>query len=262
MAIPKVDAFEVRIRQGDRASLPAALGLAAYQDLASLRWTMRVVHQDWDLHLGLGWDAWREIFNPAARLPVPLPASGEGRREVLRVPTTPEGFAPGAAFGLFAERFKDALRAGGLSSQSAHALTGALIEMAANAWEHAAAPVPALACYEVAANAWCFAVTDVGCGVAESLRRNPIHQFTNDAEALALALRDGVSGTAEPGRGSGFSQVFKALVDRQCRIRLRTGTCSASWDGKSPTSQSIRYRPLPFRVGFHLEIAGALAARP
>jgi hypothetical protein len=255
--IPAVDALEVRLRRGDRPSMPVGLQLADYLDLASLRWTMRQGDPGWDLLGGLGWDGWRDFFSPERALAMP-PATMAAAWEIARVPAHRDGLAPGGEFGFFAERFKGHLRAGGVSSRPAHALTGALFEMAANAWEHADAPVPPLAGYEVGGDAWCFVVTDVGCGVAASLRRNPAHRFTNDAEALALALTEGVSGTTEPGRGSGFSQVFKALVDRQCRIRFRTGTCSALWEGKSPTSQAIRSRPLPHRAGFHLEISGRL----
>lgn len=183
-----------------------------------------------------------------------FPSFSEG--EVCDVPLADE-WAVGGPFMLFQERFKTALRQRGASSELAHALVGAFAEMASNAAEHAGAAIPPVATFETSAATWAFSVTDVGCGVVESLKRNPDYATVADGRtALSHALRHGVSGTGKPGRGTGFTTLFKALIDRHCTIRFRSADVAAACSATSPTATSLGFLVLPPRRGFHVAVQG------
>jgi hypothetical protein len=177
--------------------------------------------------------------------------------EVCDVPVDVEGWRVGQPFMLFQERFKAALRQGGVSSEPAHALVGAFAEMANNAAEHSFAAIPPVASFETRAERWTFSVTDVGCGVVESLRRNPAYATVRDGKnALSLALQHGVSGTGKAGRGTGFTTLFKSLADRRCTIRFRSAGVAAACTATSPTAASLEILVLPPRMGFHVTVTG------
>lgn len=178
-----------------------------------------------------------------------LPPSGSHRWE------------PGGSFVAFQELFHTALRQGGMKQHRyAAALTGALVEMASNAVEHANSPAAPIASFEVTRRGWSFGVTDVGRGALASLLENPAYgDLEGEGEALEFMLKEGVSRTGEPSRGLGFSNVFKALVDRRVTLRFRSGGAVASWQGESPTEQTIHSQGLPLaRQGFHVRVAGPI----
>jgi hypothetical protein len=160
----------------------------------------------------------------------------------------------------FGQRFCTALRQAGAESRFAHALSGALNEMASNAVEHAIPPIRPLACFMVGGAQWAFAVTDVGRGVLASLRENRrFAHLRTETDALAEAVLDGVSRSGQPGRGLGFTCLFKALVDRRATLRFRSGGAAAAWEGESPTAQTIVCHSLSLaRAGFHVQVGGAL----
>lgn len=163
------------------------------------------------------------------------------------------------SFVRFRERFRRALSVSGMRSKLTYALCGALEEMANNSCEHSASERPPLVGAQVTPGGWQFAVTDVGIGVLASLRQNPdFSDLKAEAQALELALKDGVSSIPQPGRGRGFSQVFKALVDSKASLRFRSRGVTASWSGLSPTSQSLAFVSLPVgRLrGFHVQVSG------
>lgn len=184
-----------------------------------------------------------------------FPVSPNG--EVSEIPVTSEDWKAGRPFMLFQERFKTSLTRQGVPTELAHAVVGAFTEMASNAAEHAAAPIPPVATFETNGTTWAFSVTDVGCGVVESLKRNPAYATVADAKtALSLALQDGVSGTGKRGRGTGFTTLFKALIDRHCTIRFRSAGVAAACSATSPTAASLAFLVLPPRMGFHVAVTG------
>lgn len=177
--------------------------------------------------------------------------------EVCEVPVNWDGWEVGRRFMLFQERFKTALTGRGLPTRFAHALVGALAEMASNAFEHAESPIPPIASFEAKPSGWACSVTDVGRGVVESLKENPAYAaVTQGREALSLALREGVSRTGEAGRGMGFTTLFKALVDRHCTIRFRSANIAGTVSATSPTAASLGFLALPRRPGFHVAVSG------
>ncbi len=168
---------------------------------------------------------------------------------------------PGGSFVAFQEDFHATLLQGGMKQRYAAALTGALAEMASNAVEHANSPAAPIASFEVTSRGWSFGVTDMGRGALASLRENPAYAgLEGEGEALELMLKEGVSRTGKPDRGLGFSHVFKALVDRRATLRFRSGGAVASWEGVSPTDQTIHSQGLPVsRQGFHVRVAGPIS---
>jgi hypothetical protein len=58
------------------------------------------------------------------------------------------------------------------------------------------------------------AIADLGIGIPEHIRaQHP--EWQDDGAAIARALQRGVTGTGDPHRGNGFSEVVDAAVDRQ-----------------------------------------------
>jgi len=185
--------------------------------------------------------------------------AGKNHCGVIQLPPLGSNeWLPGGSVLTFQERFRAALRVTSISREFSYALTGALGEMASNAVEHADSPASPIASFEVTSSTWSFGVTDVGRGALASLRENPEFScLEGETEALDTVLREGVSRFAQPGRGHGFSHVFKSLVDRRASLRFRSGGASTAWEGHSPTAQVIHSRGLPVsRSGFHVRIAG------
>jgi hypothetical protein len=132
----------------------------------------------------------------------------------------------------------------------------ALDEMISNAQEHACTGLPSLATFEVTSRWWMFSVTDFGIGVPDRLRQNPAHARLVDPDAISRALAHGVSTFPEPGRGVGFSQVFRALADRSAKVRIRSGRGLVTWEGLVGGTGRQQLSPRPHRQGAHVR-AGA-----
>lgn len=183
---------------------------------------------------------------------------GPIRPGIKQFGTSPKDWEPGGILTQFQEQFRTALRSQGVGSGFASALAGALQEMMSNAAEHAVSPVRPVACFEVGQGTWALSVVDVGRGVLASLRENPRHKaLGTEGEALEQALQPGVSRLPISGRGMGFSRVFKSLVDRRAVLRFRSGGAVATWEGVSPTHQTIHARALPVRSnGFRVRLGG------
>jgi hypothetical protein len=177
----------------------------------------------------------------------------------LELPPDAAALAPGGAIRLFEEKFRNQVRRLGLGRSAADITAAAFTEMISNALEHAGDFGRPIAAFLVLKEerAWRFSVTDVGRGVRTSLSQNAsLPRPKHDAEALRLALEDGISRTGLPGRGFGFTSVFKSLVDRQATVRLRTDSVAASWVGVGASPTGLRILPVGRRRGLHVEIQG------
>jgi len=119
----------------------------------------------------------------------------------------------------------NAARAQGFNSHLVAGLMGALIEMQDNVYEHSGAPATGLVAYAVTPYSFEFVVSDRGAGVLATLRQNPRYAHIPDAgAALGEAIKDGVSRFPdEEGRGTGFNQLFTALVGHNAELRFRSG---------------------------------------
>lgn len=163
----------------------------------------------------------------------------------------------GSSLSRFEMRFKDRLMAVGLTSNHATLICAALDEMISNAQEHADAPCRSLATFEVTDRWWSFSVTDFGRGIPNRLRQNPEHHALRDPDAIATALNHGVSTYREPGRGTGFSQVFRALADRSAKVRIRAGGGLVELEGIVEGTGTLSRIAKSARVGTHVR-AGAM----
>lgn len=244
------------IRQQDLDEIRTSI--ASLIEFSATRWSWRQTH---------GEDLLKILPVAAQSLPLPqtfdrlwLHSSVDGG-EVHEIPWALEEWASGTSFSFFQERFKDGLTTRKVPGRFAAALCGALAEMASNAREHSMSPLPPLASYQFTPDQWSFSVTDVGCGVLSSLRRNPSYAaLNNEVAALREALKDGVSSTGVRDRGRGFSDLFKGLVNKMCTLRFRSSGAAASWEGQSPAAHNLRLTPLPIRAGFHVCVSAPLLA--
>lgn len=120
----------------------------------------------------------------------------------------------------------------GLPEKVASQLSVALHEMAANAVTHALSPIPVVVGFHVRDGQSLFTVADVGIGVYECLHKHPTYgSVGTHAEAIRLALHDGVS-SVDPGqRGWGFREVFKAILTCDGALRFRSGTGCVEMSG-------------------------------
>lgn len=118
------------------------------------------------------------------------------------------------------ERLGDA----GFTQQMGKALSGALSEIITNIWEHAGAATPALLAYQCHNQRLTASVADLGMGVLQSLKSNPLYiELDSSLQALKTAMTVGVSRHQNQGRGYGFDTVLRAVADNHGIVRLRSG---------------------------------------
>lgn len=276
MSTDSLDSFEIALcargpSPSRRLDGLSSQNIASAAEFAALRWFWWREYKE-DLFEVSGIDSWPAlavfrdlaskfgIMRPKAR-PAGSWFGFRGHAGVHELyPLVSGDWDPGGTFISFQERFRGALRSRGVGPGLSSALAAALKEMASNAVEHSASPIPPIATFGVGEDEWCFSVTDLGRGALVSLRDNPVYSsIATENRALKLVLQDGVSRTGEPGRGRGFTWVFKALVDRQSKLRFRSGGASARWEGTSPTAQDVTYQSLSVtRSGFHVRVMGPL----
>lgn len=275
-----IDALELGLIRDRRIRLEALFPpsklevLPAIVELAALRWY-------W--HRERGTDLFDHLSGLRSRMPMAChgqvgllgePSSGSYRPteetvkleggELVEIPTSESAWQAGQPLPLARETFSRRLRRQGCPVGFAYGLAGAFSEMASNAVEHAASPIPPVACLQVTKHVWAFSVTDVGRGIRASLSENPrFASLKRDSDALAQALRDGVSRLDDPARGRGFSTVFKTLVDSSATLRFRSSAAVGWWSGSGPTSQKILIQSLPatMRGGFHVCVSGRISRR-
>lgn len=170
-------------------------------------------------------------------------------------PNTGSGLLPLDAFQL---RFKDELRRRGVPVEHARLISASFKEMTDNAILHARDPLPPIATWQAKDDWWSYSVTDTGQGILASLRSNATYKnLVGDLNALKTALRDGVTSTKEPGRGRGFTWVFRALADRRCVLRFVSGRASIAWLGCSPTDHALEGTiARRHTTGFHVAVVG------
>lgn len=129
----------------------------------------------------------------------------------------------------------------------------AFVELLDNAAEHGVGEAPPVAAIDISGDRATLSVTDSGQGIVRSLRSNPeFRDIPNGAEALTIAIQDGTSSTAIPGRGNGFRPLFRALAERQARLRFRSADGAIAWMAQTPDRHHVPRRVLPERVGFHV----------
>jgi hypothetical protein len=170
-------------------------------------------------------------------------------------------------FGLKADK---AMQAAGLPAGLAGQLVGATKELHSNVYEHSEKSGTGLVAFAVHQDMAEFIVADSGVGVLASLRSNPAHALVEkDGEALRLALQPGVSRYAgEPLRGHGFDLMFTGLLNRNSKLRFRSGTAAVTIDGCGQGNPVPVIRERPAMEGFliavecHAKQVGAAGGLP
>ncbi len=156
-------------------------------------------------------------------------------------------------FGLKADK---AMQAAGLPSGLAGQLVGATKELHSNVYEHSELSRSGIVAFAVHRDMAEFIVADSGIGVLASLRSNPAHAgLDKDGEALRLALQPGVSRYAgEPMRGHGFDLMFTRLLNRNSRLRFRSGAAAVTIDGCIEGNPVPVIRERPAMQGFLIAV--------
>jgi hypothetical protein len=157
------------------------------------------------------------------------------------------------------EAHKAALTAG-FPPQAVSRLMGAMGEIVDNVLEHSEAAGAGFVVFGSRTGSFEFAVADDGIGVLASLRSNPEYAYlTDEGDALQCALTDGESrfGRAAK-RGTGFSTLFRSLVNMNASLRFRSGDHALSMHGTSPTLVNAHVARKPRAPGFMVSVRCAI----
>lgn len=182
------------------------------------------------------------------------PGSGSGclRCDVLQ--TEPKRWT---SFKL--EAHKAALAAG-FPAQTVSRLMGAMGEIVDNVLEHSEAASTGFVVFDARSRSFEFAVADDGIGALASLRSNPEYAYlTDEGDALQCALTDGESRYGKAAkRGTGFSTLFRSLVNLNASLRFRSGDHALTMHGTSPTLVNAHVARKPHASGFMTSVRCAL----
>jgi hypothetical protein len=138
-------------------------------------------------------------------------------------------------------------------------LAGAIEEMKNNIHEHSEASHTGIVAFHAEVGSFEFVIADHGVGVLDSLRKSNRYANLDDhAQALNLALSDGVSRFNEKGRGHGFRQIFVGLANLCGELRFRSGDHGLMIDGRSPTLVTAQARPGASMKGFLVSVRCSL----
>jgi hypothetical protein len=153
---------------------------------------------------------------------------GTRRLEFYRLRTRED--QTGLQFSLFQERFKRSMLRSGIPDNFAWALVKVLSEMTDNVIQHSGTSdgsFSGFVGYYVENLSVTFAVADLGCGVLARLKNSEAWKhLSSSRQALRAVVTQGASCRTGQGRGEGFHELFRALVDRNAIVRLRSGDSS------------------------------------
>ncbi|ACE99670.1 hypothetical protein IP86_17550 [Rhodopseudomonas sp. AAP120] len=156
------------------------------------------------------------------------------------------------------EAHKAALAAG-FPSQAVARLMGAMGEIADNVLEHSESPATGFVMFAGRSGSFEFVIADDGIGALASLRSNSEYaHLIDEGDALQCALTDGESRFGKAAqRGTGFSTLFRSLVNMTASLRFRSGDHALDMRGRSPTLVNAHVARKPraagFMVGVHCE---------
>ena len=122
----------------------------------------------------------------------------------------------------------------GMPDDASRLLKGAFAELIGNVSEHAGDDANGIAAYDLRANEIWLAVADTGQGVVRGYVSNsPNLAGLDAATALGWAVVDHRSRFSEPGRGTGFSTVMRAMLTLDAALRVRSDDASIEIEGAS-----------------------------
>ena len=184
---------------------------------------------------------------------------GKRTIEFYRLRTTSDQI--NECFTVFHRRFVKNLTDNSFPSDFALGLSKVFKEMTDNVVQHSGPPdhdFSGLAGFHVGPNYMSFAVTDTGRGALARLRDAPDwSHLAKASDALHAIVHDSASSRTGQGGGEGFRQLFRALVDRNVSIRLRTDDAAMLISDAAHTRQAASVIS-PVLPGFQMSVACAL----
>jgi len=148
-------------------------------------------------------------------------------------------------------RIAEILTNKGYGQSERAAVCATLSEICANAVEHGHSPFGAYAAVQAynhvvsgssrQGEEVLIAIADGGVGIRETLRRNPKYaeHTETDNDALRHAVRMGVSGTGEIGRGGGLALVAQISARRKGSLSLRSGSGRVTFYNERTNSRNV-----------------------
>jgi anti-sigma regulatory factor (Ser/Thr protein kinase) len=154
--------------------------------------------------------------------------------------------------------FMKTLRSNGFSNTLSSRVTGALAELTNNVWDHSERTDTGLLGFQVQNRKFTIVIADLGIGILESLRRNPLHSsIRTHSAAIEKALVPGVSRFEDISRGTGFIDFLSVVTDLHGKARLRTGNIALTIDRTQEDEIRNREYLIDFQ-GFQIFLYGAL----
>jgi hypothetical protein len=148
------------------------------------------------------------------------------------------------------------LTANGFSTDLARGLTGAVVEMVDNIWQHSQTPHPGVLAYQIRRRNFAFSVADTGIGMLASLRTNARYRtLSSSMDAIRNAIQPGVSRSDDGGLG--FSELINALADLWGNTRVRSGEASVRID-RTGDERTKDFVYLPHLPGTHVSVRCSL----
>lgn len=144
----------------------------------------------------------------------------------------------------------------GLEVAPARLLRGAFGELISNVHEHAGPDARGLAAFEMAPGGISLVIADAGQGVVQGyLSTSPQLRGLTAVDALEMAVKQHRSRIPEPGRGTGFSTVVRAMRTMDASLRVRSDDASIEIEGTGDAGrwmlrEQVRLRG--FVVSLHL----------
>lgn len=99
-----------------------------------------------------------------------------------------------------------------------------------------------------------FSVIDSGCGILESLHSSPAWACLNtDEDALRAVVFQNASRKGGLGKGEGFKELFRCLIDRNISLRIRAGSASVTIQ-QSKEKREALFASSPNLKGLHVTL--------
>lgn len=138
----------------------------------------------------------------------------------------------------------------GMPDGAARMLKGAFAELIGNIGEHAGEDANGLAAYHLDQKSMWLTVADAGRGVVNGyVSSSPELAGLDAAKALSWAVVEHRSRLSEPGRGTGFSTVMRAMLTLDAALRVRSDDASIEIEGVSAGANWV-VRDQDFLKGF------------
>lgn len=144
----------------------------------------------------------------------------------------------------------------GMPVEASRLLKGVFGEIIDNVSQHAGAGAKGLAAYELKSNSIALMVADSGQGVARGyVASQPDLAGLGAMDALEWAVRQHKSRFKEPGRGTGFATVLRAMRAMDAALRVRSDDASIEIEGPADSATwFVKDQPMlqGFVVSLHL----------